>query len=103
MSRHSKRKESVSFYEKIDSLYVKDDVGGVARFYKKYQVTDTCALVGDYLAGKEGTFGFWENENEVYPNESYYPNGNVRHFKFPLIKVKAFCLYTFILPTTHLE
>ena len=69
--------------EKTDSLYVKDDVGGIARFYKKYQVEDTCTLVGNYLLGKEGTFSFWENENELYPNETYYPNGKVRHFKFP--------------------
>lgn len=69
--------------EKTDSVYERDSITGITKFYKKYQVEDTCELIGNYLSGKEGTFGFWENENEVYPNQPYYPNGNVRHFKFP--------------------
>lgn len=69
--------------EKANSFYERDIVNGVSKYYKNYQVSDTCTLIGNYLAGKEGTFSYWENENEVYPNESYYPSGNVRHFKFP--------------------
>lgn len=69
--------------ERADSTYERDNVNGVIKYYKNYQVSDTCALIGNYLAGKEGTFSYWENENELYPNEPYYPSGNVRHFKFP--------------------
>ena len=69
--------------EKVESSYERDIVNGVTKYYKNYQVSDTCTLVGNYLAGVEGTFSYWENENELYPLESYYPNGNVRHFKFP--------------------
>lgn len=69
--------------EKANSSYERDIVNGVTKYYKNYQVSDTCTLIGNYLAGKEGTFSYWENENEVYPNEPYYPSGNVRHFKFP--------------------
>jgi len=71
--------------EKANSSYERDIVNGVTKYYKNYQVSDTCTLIGNYLAGREGTFSYWENENEVYPNEPYYPNGNVRHFKFPSI------------------
>ena len=69
--------------EKANSSYERDIVNGVIKYYKNYQVSDTCTLIGNYLAGREGTFSYWENENEVYPNEPYYPSGNVRHFKFP--------------------
>ena len=69
--------------ERMDSSYERDIVNGITKYYKNYQVSDTCTLVGNYLAGVEGTFSYWENENELYPLESYYPNGNVRHFKFP--------------------
>jgi hypothetical protein len=69
--------------EKANSSYERDIVNGVTKYYKNYQVSDTCTLIGNYLAGREGTFSYWENENEVYPNEPYYPSGNVRHFKFP--------------------
>lgn len=69
--------------EKDNSQEIKEVVNGVTKYYKNYQVNDTCSLAGDYLGGKEGTFSYWENENEPYPSTGYYPNGNVRHFKFP--------------------
>lgn len=70
--------------EKNDSTEIKDIVDGVNKFYKNYQVKDTCTLTGEYLSSKEGSFSYWENENEVYPTGDY-PTGNVRHFKFPSI------------------
>ena len=71
--------------EKNDSDVIRDTVNGVNKYYKNYQVKDTCTLIGDTLAGKEGTFSYWENENEIYPTTGHYPLGNVRHFKFPSI------------------
>lgn len=70
--------------EKDNSTVVRDIVNGATKYYKNYQVKDTCTLVGDYLSGKEGTFSYWENENEYYPTNDY-PTGAVRHFKFPSI------------------
>ena len=53
--------------------------------YKRFQLEDTCSVTSKTSTSANGTFSFWENETENYPNIQY-PNGNVRHFKFPSMK-----------------
>lgn len=72
--------------------------------FKKYQLEDTVTSLFNISPGVVGgVMGFWENENEVYPNNEEYNgtvdyNGNpivggvdyrgqkVRHHKFPTIR-----------------
>lgn len=51
--------------------------------YLKYQLEDTCTY--NYSIG-EGKLSYWENRDEKYPNTGEYPEGNVRHFKFPSVR-----------------
>lgn len=57
----------------------KDSEGG----YLKYQLHDTCTY--NFGVG-EGELSYWENRDELYPNITEYPSGNVRHHKFPSIR-----------------
>jgi hypothetical protein len=46
--------------------------------FKVYQTGDTCST--------DGTLGYWENEDELYPTGDFYPTGKVRHIKFPSLR-----------------
>lgn len=53
------------------------ELGYTGEDFRNYQLNDTCGL--------DGKLGYWENEDEKYPEQEYYPLGNVRHIKFPSI------------------
>lgn len=46
--------------------------------FQKYQTDDTTST--------DGTLGYWENSDESYPSGQGYPNGKVRHIKFPSLR-----------------
>lgn len=75
--------ESLPNVVRVDSTYLTNDDSLNPNKVKYFQVRDTCTW--DSVA-QEGDFGYWENENETYPDFDEWGNLKgtpVRHHKFP--------------------
>lgn len=54
--------------------------------FQKFHTDDTCSV--------DGTLGYWENTDEFYPTGQNYPQGKVRHIKFPSLRWMKANLYS---------
>jgi hypothetical protein len=62
--------------------------------FLRYQIKDTCSVITTSGGVTRGRMSFWENRNEVYPDNCGFNGGNVRHFKFPSLAWCKANLYT---------